>query len=129
MLKFPMALTKQDLTAIDKLLTGRLNETQKSFSQLLDIRLKDQDKRFDEKLLGQDSRFDKKLSDQDKRFDEKLLGQDSRFDKKLSDQDKRFDEKLISLRKQIHGDIATTLSIGLAAVDKRIDKLEKQIQN
>ncbi len=102
-----MALTKQDLTAIDKLLTGRLNETQKSFSQLLDIRLKDQDKRFDEKLLGQDSRFDKKLSDQDKRFD----------------------EKLISLRKQIHGDIATTLSIGLAAVDKRIDKLEKQIQN
>jgi len=98
-------LTKQDLTAFDKLMTKRLSE---------------QDKRFDQKL-------DQRFAAQDKRIDAKFVAQDKRIDAKFVNQDKHLE----SLKDQIVKDITYMLQQSVINIlcehDKRLDRLEKHV--
>ena len=89
-----MSLTQEDLKAISDLIDVKLTEQEKRISNRfdqVDIRFEQIDKRFDE----QDKRFNKKFDEQDKRFNERFDEQDKRFDKKFDDFRTEFKEMLI----------------------------------
>ena len=95
-----MSLTKEDLKAISDLIDVKLNEQDKRFDKRfdeIDRRFEQVDKRFDEidrRFEQVDKRFegiDERFEQVDKRFDE----QDKKIDKRFDEQDKAFKEMLI----------------------------------
>ena len=78
-----MSLTKEDLQAI---------------SDLIDLKLDDQDKKIQKRFDEQDEKFNKRFDEQDRKFiaiDKRFDEQEEKFDKKLDDLKVEFKEMLI----------------------------------
>ena len=128
-----MSLTKEDLQAISDLIDVKLNEQEKRF----DDRFDKQDKRFDaidKKFEQIDKRFeqiDKRFEQIDKRFDEQDKNINDRFDeqdKKINDkfdeQEKRFKEMLIDNNILIAEHVQRVVSESEKRLSKEIQEIK-----
>ncbi len=101
-----MSLTKEDLQAISDLIDLKLGEQDKRIQKRFD----EQDKKFNKRFDEQDERFNKRFDEQDERFNKRFDEQDNKFeaidkrfeaiDKRFDEQDEKIDKKLDNLKSE-----------------------------
>ena len=121
-----MSLTKEDLQAISDLIDVKLNEQEKRF----DDRFDKQDKRFDaiDKRFEQiDKRFeqiDKRFDEQDKNINDRFDEQDKNINDRFDEQEKRFKEMLIDNNILIAEHVQRVVSESEKRLSKEIQEIK-----
>lgn len=121
-----MSLTKEDLQAISDLIDVKLNEQDKRISD----RFEKQDKKISDRFGDIDRRFeqvDKRFDTQEKKFNDRFDEQEKKINDRFDEQEKRFKEMLIDNNMLIAEHVQRVVSESEKRLSKEIQEIRSVV--